>query len=50
MDLEMSFLTKILILAVFGPEMKTQKSNEVSGCTEINIKATRDMKSANKDD
>ena len=49
MDLEMSFLTKILILAVFGPEMKTQKSNEVSGCTKISRKATRDMKSTNKD-
>ena len=38
------FWPNILILAFCKPEMKVPRSSEVLVCTEINIKATRDIK------
>ena len=42
-DINLSFLTKTLILAIFGTEIKVHGSDKVPGCNEINRKATKDI-------
>jgi hypothetical protein len=50
MDLDPSFWRKLPFFVLFAPVMEVHRSVEVSGCTEINQKFTRDTQSTNKVD
>ena len=49
-DENQSFLAKVLIFVIVGPEMKVQRSIEAPGSSEINIKVITYMQSTNKVD
>ena len=48
MDLQRSVLSKYTDLGHFGSKTKVHMSSEVHECTDINIKATKDIESTNK--